>query len=174
MLRALVVLALIMLTACNDRPTLEQQKLSQDTLNLEEFFEGGVIAHGQFKDVLGNVSRRFVVEIDGVWDGSILRLVEDFTYSDQTTEQRIWTLTKTGPDTWDGTAPGVLGTAKGTESGDTFNFKYTIDLPVDGKTTRVSFDDWMWKLSDNRVLNIAYMEKFGVKVGEVVIFFEKQ
>ncbi len=84
-------------------------------------------------------------------------------------------LRKTGDDTWEGTAPGVQGVATGVEAGDTFNWGYTIDLPVSGgETVRVTFDDWMWLLSDDRLLNIAYMERFGVKVGEVVIFFEKE
>jgi hypothetical protein len=38
---------------------------------------------------------------------------------------------------------------------------------------RVSFDDWMWLLSDDRVLNRAYVKRFGVTIGEVIITFEK-
>jgi len=30
----------------------------------------------------------------------------------------------------------------------------------------------MWMLSDNRVLNKAYMSKWGIPVGEVIIIFE--
>ena len=39
---------------------------------------------------------------------------------------------------------------------------------------RVSFDDYMWLLSDDRMLNKAYMSKFGVPLGEVTIIFEKR
>ena len=63
-------------------------KLSDRQLNLEEFFDGQLVAYGQFKDVLGNVSRRFVVDIQGTWDGETLTLVEDFVYEDDSTEQR--------------------------------------------------------------------------------------
>ncbi len=174
MIRILALTAFALLAACSSRPTLDAPKLSDRQLNLEEFFDGQLVAYGQFKDVLGNVSRRFVVDIQGTWDGETLTLVEDFVYEDDSTEQRVWTLTKTGPDTWEGTAPGVEGVATGTESGDTFNWGYTIDLPVSGgDTVRVTFDDWMWLLSDDRLLNIAYMERFGLKVGEVIITFEK-
>ncbi|MBO9449745.1 DUF3833 domain-containing protein [Tropicibacter sp. R16_0] len=173
-MRAALLLAFLFLAACSGRPSLDQDKLSDLEFNLEEFFAGETVAYGQFKDILGRVSRRFVVDIEGTWDGETLTLVEDFTYSDKTTEQRIWTLTKTGEETWSGTAPGVIGTAKGTESGDTFNWAYTIDLPVDGDTVRVGFDDWMWLLSEDRVLNIAYMKRFGITVGEVTIVFEKK
>ncbi len=168
----------VLLAACTGKPSLDDPALSDRRLNLEEFFDGDLVAHGQFQDIFGTVRRRFEVEIAGDWDGERLRLVEDFVYEDGSTEQRIWTLRKTGPDSWEGTAPGVIGTATGEERGDAFNWRYTIDLPVpsaDGssETLRVSFDDWMWLLSDDRILNRAYMKRFGIDIGEVVISFEK-
>lgn len=176
--RLLAVCALALLSACAGRPSFNDPALSSRELELEEFFDGKLTAHGQFQDVLGKVRRQFVVQIKGDWDGESLRLVEDFTYEDGSTEQRIWTLVKTGPETWEGTAPGVIGKAKGVEQGDRFNWRYTIDLPVpaaDGpaRTVRVSFDDWMWQLSDDRLFNRAYLRKAGVTLGDVSIFFEK-
>lgn len=166
-------IALLALAACTGKPSLEDDRLSARTLNLEEFFEGDLIAYGQFQDVFGTVRRRFEVTIDGTWDGRTLTLVEDFVYEDGSTEQRIWSLTKTGDETWEGTAPGVIGTATGEERGDTFNWQYMIDLPVPDGTLRVTFDDWMWLLTEDRLLNRAYMKRFGVDIGEVIITFEK-
>ena len=163
----------LLLAACTGKPALEDAKLSDRQLNLEEFFDGHLVAHGQFQDVLGTVRRRFVVDITGTWDGETLKLVEDFAYADGSTEQRIWTLRKTGEDSWRGTAPGVIGEAVGQEAGDTFNWRYEIDLPVPDGTLRVTFDDWMWLLTDDRLLNRAYMKRFGVDIGEVIITFEK-
>ncbi|MEM6637894.1 MAG: DUF3833 domain-containing protein [Pseudomonadota bacterium] len=158
---------------CAGKPSLDDDLLSTRKLNLEEFFEGELIAYGQFQDLFGTVGRRFEVRIDGTWDGRTLTLVEDFSYEDGSTEQRIWTLVKTGEDTWQGTAPGVIGVASGEERGDTFNWIYEIDLPVPDGTLRVRFDDWMWLLSEDRLLNRAYMRKFGIDIGEVIIMFEK-
>jgi hypothetical protein len=171
--RILSILLLATLAACG-RPSLDDPQLSSRALHLEEFFDGRLIAYGQFQDILGEVRRRFVVEIDGTWDGETLRLVEDFVYEDGSTEQRVWTLQPTGDGGWQGRAPGVIGVATGQERGDTFNWTYTIDLPVPGdETLRVSFDDWMWLLSDDRLLNRAYMSRFGVQIGEVIITFER-
>lgn len=171
---ALVALTgLVLLASCSGKPRVPKTFLSDRQLNLEEFFEGKTVAYGQFQDRFGNVPRRFRVDIDGTWDGETLTLVEDFVYDDNATEQRIWTLTKTGEGTWTGTAPGVLGTASGIERGDTFNWTYKIDLPVKDGTMRVDFDDWMWLLSDDRLLNRAYVSRFGVRLGEVVLYFEK-
>ncbi|MCF2872910.1 DUF3833 domain-containing protein [Octadecabacter sp. G9-8] len=182
-MKYLALTALIALSACTGKPSFNDPALSDRQLDLEHYFEGEQIAYGQFQDILGTVRRSFVVTLDGVWDGERLRLVEDFVYEDGSTEQRIWTLRKTGPitenQTWEGTAPGVIATAFGQEQGDRFNWRYEIDLPVpsaDGptETLRVQFDDWMWLQSDDRLLNIAYVKRFGFDIGQVVISFEKQ
>lgn len=90
----LALFAFFTLMACSGTPDLDDKPLSDRTLNLEDFFAGQTVAHGQFQDVFGNVQRRFDVQILGTWDGRILQLVEDFTYDDGDTEQRIWTLEK--------------------------------------------------------------------------------
>ena len=175
--------AFVFLAACTGKPSFNDASLSDRELNLEQFFDGQFTAYGQFQDILGTVRRQFVVTIHGDWDGERLRLVEDFVYEDGSTEQRVWTLRKTGPtvadQTWVGTAPGVIGTATGREQGDRFNWRYEIDLPVpsaDGptETLRVQFDDWMWQQSDDWLLNIAYVKRFGLDIGQVVISFEKE
>lgn len=166
------------LASCSGHPSFKDASLSKRQFELEKFFDGKFVAHGQFQDRFGAVRRQFEVKIDGKWDGSNLKLVENFVYEDGSTEQRVWTLHKTGAKTWEGTAPGVIGVATGEVQGDRFNWKYTIDLPVPsagGKTTttRVSFDDWIWLLSDTRAFNRAYMMKYGITLGDVSISFEK-
>ncbi|MDX8350735.1 DUF3833 family protein [Cognatiyoonia sp. IB215182] len=177
-MRLILAAALVFLAACTGKPSFNDPSLSDRKLNLEEFFDGELVAYGQFQDILGTVRRSFVVTIEGDWDGERLRLVEDFVYEDGSTEQRIWTLTKTGPDSWVGTAPGVIGEATGQEQDNRFNWVYTIDLPIpsatgETETLRVSFDDWMWLLTDDRLLNLAYVRRFGLDIGTVTISFEK-
>jgi len=169
----LTVLIFFFISGCGFKPSIDDPKLSDMQLNLESFLVGDLVAYGQFQDVLGNVSRRFTVNMLGEWDGKNLKLTEDFQYADGTTEQRIWYLKKTGEQAWSGTADGVIGQAEGLESGDTFYWNYTIDLPVPDGTMRVTFDDYMWLISEERMLNKAYMSKFGMPLGEVKIMFEK-
>ena len=177
-MRFLAVAALALVAACTGKPSFNDAPLSDQTLNLEEFFDGDLVAYGQFQDVLGTVRRSFVVDIHGDWDGERLLLTEDFVYEDGSTEQRFWTLIKTGPDSWQGTAPGVIGVATGEEDADRFNWRYEIDLPIpaaDGtvETMRVTFDDWMWLLSEDRLFNRAYIQRYGFDIGDVSITFEK-
>jgi hypothetical protein len=169
-----IAVLLAALAGCTAKPSLEDPPVSGIELELEKFFEGELVAYGQVQDLFGTVRDRFRVEIEGSWDGEVLTLIEDFTYADGHTEQRIWTLRQTGPESWEGTAPGVVGVATGQERGDTFNWTYTIDLPLREGSRVVSFDDWMWQLSEDRLLNIAYMRKFGLDLAKVVIVFEKR
>jgi hypothetical protein len=177
-MRRIALSSLLVLAACTGKPSFNDASLSERQLELEQFFDGNLVAHGQFQDVFGTVRRQFTVKIRGDWDGERLKLVEDFVYEDGSVEQRVWTLVKTGDETWRGTAPGVIGEAVGVEQGDRFNWRYTIDLPVPaadgaGKPVRVTFDDWIWLQSDTRAFNRAYMKRYGVDVGDVSISFEK-
>jgi hypothetical protein len=177
-MRKSAILALALVAACTGKPSFEDPSLSTRNLELESFFDGRLRAQGQFQDVLGTVRRQFTVDIAGDWDGEVLRLVEDFVYEDGSTEQRVWTLRKTGEETWEGTAPGVIGVARGEERGDRFFWSYEIDLPVpsaDGtvRTMRVSFEDWMWLLDGDRLFNRAYVRRYGLDIGDVSIWFEK-
>jgi hypothetical protein len=171
--KATIVLLLIFMGACSSTPSLKDAPMSKLQLNLEEFFLGKTTAHGQFQDRFGKVSRRFTVAIQGAWDGEILTLSEDFIYEDDSTEQRVWTLRKASENTWVGTAKGVDGMAYGEERGDTFNWKYSFNLPTESGTVLVNFDDWMWLMDDKHLLNRAYMSKYGLRIGEVIIVFKK-
>lgn len=178
-MRRFALVACLLTAACTGKPSFDDAVLSDREFELQEFFDGHVRATGQFQDVLGTARRSFVVDIRGDWDGERLRLVEDFVYEDGSTERRVWTLRQTGPESWEGTAPGVIGVATGQEDGDRFNSVYEIDLPIpsasgETETLRVTFDDWMWQLDEDRVFNRAYVKRFGFDIGDVSIMFEKQ
>ena len=95
----------LLLIACTGTPSLNEPAVTDQNFDLERFFDGRVAAHGHCQDFLGTLRRQFTVTNNGRWDGETLRLVEDFVYEDGATEQRIWTLVRTGNDTWSGTAP---------------------------------------------------------------------
>src|SRR5690606_36008077 len=103
-----------------------------------------------------------------------LILDEDFTYSDGTKEQRIWTLEKTADGQWRGRAGDVVGEAKGSLSGNAFQWQYTLALPVGDSVYNVQFDDWMYLIDDTTLINRARMSKWGIELGQVTLFFRKQ
>ena len=101
-------------------------------------------------------------------------LDEDFTYTDGTTQKRVWTLTEIAPGRYSGIASDVIGQASGELAGNALNWRYTLALPVDGKIYHVQFDDWMYLMDDKVMLNRAQMSKFGIYLGEVTLAFYKR
>ena len=108
------------------------------------------------------------------WKGNEGVLDEAFTYSDGTTQRRIWRLTKHADGHYTGTADDVVGTARGQTQGNAFRWGYTLALPVDGKVYHVDFDDWMYLIDERVMLNRATMSKFGVRLGEITLSFTKR
>ena len=145
------------------------------TLLIEDYFNGKTKAKGIFQDRFGKVRRTFVVDITGTWDKQTQTLIldEDFVYNDGETERRIWTIKKTDEDIYQGLADGVVGTAYGEAEGNAFNFIYTFDLPYNGDKLRVKFNDWMYLLDNKTLFNKAVISKYGVRLGDVYITFEK-
>ena len=141
---------------------------------MRRYFNGVLDAYGVFTDRSGEVVKRFTVVMRCSWQGDEGVLDEDFTYSDGTTEKRVWRLTHLGDGRYTGTAGDVVGTAVGQSRGNAFHWNYTLALPVDGKVYDVQFDDWMYLMTDSVMLNKATMRKFGVKLGEVTLSFTKR
>ena len=141
--------------------------------DLQQYFNGRVIAHGIVQDRSGKVIRRMTVDMKCTWVGNTGTLDEDFTYADGKKERRVWTIKKQG-DRYIGTAADVVGEALGSAAGNALNWKYVLALPVDDKDYNVDFDDWMWQLDDKVMINRAEFSKFGFKLGEVLITFYKQ
>lgn len=161
------------LTGCAN-PQVTDYAQERPLLELDRYFTGRVLAHGVFQKRNGAVARRFTVVMDCHWEGNQGVLDEAFTYSDGTTERRIWRLTKHADGRYTGRADDVVGEAQGQTSGNAFRWNYTLRLPVDGKEYEVQFDDWMFLVDDRVLLNRATMSKFGVTLGEVLLSFTKQ
>ena len=161
------------LTGCAN-PQVTDYAQERPLLELNRYFNGRVLAHGVFQKRNGAVARRFTVVMDCHWEGNQGVLDEAFSYSDGSTERRIWRLTKHADGRYTGRADDVVGEAQGQTSGNAFRWNYTLRLPVDGKEYEVQFDDWMFLVDDRVLLNRATMSKFGVTQGEVLLSFTKQ
>ena len=172
-MRYLVLLpGLLLLGACGTM-NIEDFAAGKPELVLEDYFAGKTRAWGLFEDRTGKVRREFVVDIDGVWDGETLTLDEDFVYSDGETENRVWTLKKTGEKTYTGTTANAVGEASGELSGNAFNWKYDFNLAVGDSTWKVHFDDWMFLQPNGVLLNKAEVSRWGFKLGTVFLSFQK-
>ena len=166
-------IAVIVAAGCST-PKPELYAKEQPRLEVEQYFNGTLDAHGMFQDRSGAVIKRFVVVMRASWQGDTGTLDEDFVYADGTKQKRVWTLKKTGQGRFTATAPDVVGTAQGIVSGNSLNWKYVLALPVDGKIVNVDMDDWMFLIDQKVMLNRTAMSKYGVNLGNVTLSFSKR
>jgi len=152
---------------------IEDFKGNEPRLKLEEFFAGKTRAWGTFEDRFGNLRRQFTVDIQGTWDGETLTLEEDFVFADGETDRRVWKITKLDEHTYEGRAADVHGVARGKSYGNALTWTYDVDLKMKDRSLTVTFEDWMWQLDENVLLNKAEVRKWGFKVGEATIFFHR-
>ena len=167
------MVALFGLWGCS---SVEIDKYRSETpvLDLRQYFNGTLEAHGIFQDRSGEVVKRFTVIIDASWQGEVGTLDERFTYSDGSTQRRVWTITRTGEGRYVGRADDVVGEARGEEAGNALRWRYVLALPVDGKVYNVDFDDWMFLMDDRVMLNRSVMTKWGFRLGELTLSFYKR
>lgn len=170
----LIAASLVLLTSCATPVEPSHYANEKPSLDLQQYFNGTLDAAGMFQDRAGTVIKRFTVVMTCHWDGDVGTLDEDFTYSDGSKQKRVWTLRKTGPDRFIGTAPDVVGEAVGITSGNALRWQYVLALPVDGTIYHVDFEDWMFLMDDKVMLNRAAMSKFGIGLGQVTLSFTKR
>lgn len=154
-------------------PTLADHAAQQPVLDLRQYFDGRLRAHGLVTDRGGKVLQRFTVELTGTWQGDTGTLDERFTYADGRRETRVWTLQRQADGRWTGRAADIVGEASGQTAGNALNWRYTLRLPVDGRSWDIDFDDWMFLVDEQVMLNRAVMRKFGIRVGEVLLSFQR-
>lgn len=171
--RALMLGATLALAGCASAPAPPDYAQQLPKLDLRRYFSGPLIAHGLFTDRAGKVQRRFTVKLMGSWQGEEGRLEEDFEYSDGKTERRVWRLSHLGQGRYSGRADDVVGEARGEAAGNALRWSYTLRLPVDGQVYEVDFEDWMYLMDEQVMLNKAQMSKFGIRLGEVTLAFRK-
>ena len=163
-----------LLAACSAPVQPEHYAAQLPALDLQRYFNGTLEAHGMFQDRHGTVQKRFTVVMRCHWEGEVGTLDEDFTYADGSRQKRIWTLRKTGPGRFTGSAPDVVGAAEGIVAGNALRWKYVLALDVDGTVYHVDFEDWMYLIDDRVMLNRAQMSKFGFGLGSVTLSFDKR
>jgi Protein of unknown function (DUF3833) len=143
------------------------------TLDLRQYFNGPVKAQGLVTDRSGRVTRRFTVDLVGRWNGDEGVLEEDFHYSDGATQRRVWRLKHEGGGRYTALADDVEGVGLGETRGNALNLRYTLKVPVDGREWALDVDDWLYLVDERTMINRATLRKFGIRVAELTVAFQK-
>ena len=140
---------------------------------LTTFLAGATRAWGIFEDRFGKLRRRFDVEMNGRWEGPVFILDERFTYDTGETENRTWRVEPFGDGRFRATCLDCVGEAEGRCDIDSIRMDYRFRLNLGGCELIVSFNDRIYRMSATQAVNRATMSKWGVKLGELSLFFHR-
>ncbi|MBQ4833419.1 DUF3833 domain-containing protein [Pseudoalteromonas sp. MMG010] len=168
----LLIIFTSILSSCSSADVSAYKETTPD-FNFKRFFSGKLKAYGVVQDYSGDLVRKLVVDMDASWQGNKGTIKEDFIYDDGETQQRTWYITINDDNTITGTADDVIGTARGQSSGGVFHWQYDVELAYDDSMVEVHFDDWMYLISDDRLINRTSINKLGLQVAELTLSIEK-
>jgi len=146
---------------------------SGQAFTLTNFLEGKTKAWGIFEDRFAQVKLRMSVEMNGAWSGDTFVLSEAFKYDDGREEQRQWHIKQIDDRNFTGTCADCIGKALGHIQNDRIDMRYRFRLKLKNRVIHVDFFDRLIRLDEKRVFNRATMFKWGVRLGDVSLFFEK-
>ena len=154
-----LIIALFFTASCINNNSMKPTdfKNTEPTMTIEQYFNGPVKAWGLLQDRSGKVTRQFKADMTGSFEEDILTLKEDFYWTDGEKQNRIWKIKKIDQNYYEGTAPDVVGTAKGYQYGSAFKFEYVLLVPVKGKEMKITFDD---RTKKDTLVNQLYNVKF--------------
>jgi Protein of unknown function (DUF3833) len=145
-----------------------------ERFELPLFLAGTTKAWGIFEDRFGRLRRRFDVEIHGSWQGDVFRLDEKFLYDDGRVEQRVWLVKPVSPGRFDATCDDCIGVASGTYLDGQVHMSYAFRLRLPSRVINVDIDDRLYRINAYTAVNRSTVRKWGVRIGEISMFFERQ
>ena len=148
--------------------------VSDNRFEFTNFFHGHTKGWGVFDDRFGRLRRRFEVEMHGSWQQDMFVLDEHLKYGDGGVEQRTWRVKSMPEGRFEATCPECIGTAQGECLSDTIRMSYAFRLRLPTRVLAVTFDDRIYRMSSRTAVNRATMRKWGIRLGELALFFEKQ
>lgn len=140
---------------------------------LTTFFNGSTRAWGVFEDRFGRLKRRFTVDMQGGWQGKVFVLDERFVYDTGDIENRTWHVTPLGSGHFRATCPDCVGNADGQCDADSIRMSYRFRLKLKDLQIVVAFDDRLYRMADATAINRTTMSKWGIKLGELSLFFQR-
>lgn len=168
----LVPFVCVLLSAC---ATVSQQDYAnnQPEMDVRNFFDGELSAHGIVKNRGGKVIRYFNARIEASWSENTGTLDETFYFDDGEVQKRVWTLVTDDKGQITGSANDVIGSSPLRVYGNSLFLEYVLRVPYDEDSIDLTIDDRMYRVSEDIVINESRMSKWGFDVGQIILVIRK-
>ena len=146
---------------------------NEPALDFTSYFEGKLCAWGVVRNRSGEMSRKFIADIEAYTTIDSIVLDEVFVFDDGEQQTREWTFIQSG-DQWIGTAGDVVNEAVGIVVGDSLHLNYQLKIKVDENDWIINMDDWLHLIDKQTLMGTTNMSKWGFNVGRIDILMRKQ
>lgn len=164
-------MAITLLSACSD--DINQYQGKQPTLDLPTYLQGKIEGDGIIQNWRGHVVKSFHFSAEANWQDNICTLDEHMTYDDGSADHRIWHIEKIDDHHYQANTKDVIGKAMISVQGNAMQWRYQMDVKVKDSTYRLKFDDWMYLVNNDTLINKNRFKKFGITVGSLTLFMHK-
>jgi hypothetical protein len=161
-------LAAMLTAGCTRDPDMPVSTGSSPAFDPVTFFDGHTRSWGVIESRFGVPTARIVTDGHGQREGTErLRMVQHLSFQDGTTQERDWTLWRSGPDQFKATANDMVGTAEGEANGQVFHWQWVLARSPGNPLMNVTMQQWMYRMEDGSVTVRTTVTKFGFIVAEV-------
>jgi hypothetical protein len=160
--------AALLLAACDKVPRPSSSGDSSQSFDPIAFFDGHTHSWGVIESRAGAPTQQIVTDSHGEADGNgRLRMVQHLSFQDGTTQQRDWSLWRTGSGRFEATANDMVGSAIGSSDGNIFHWQWVLARSPGNSLLDVTMKQWMYRLADGSVMIRTTVSKFGIILAEV-------
>jgi hypothetical protein len=161
-----------LLTGCDHTTHPPGSVGSGPAFNPVAFFSGHTRSWGVVEDRAGAPTEWVVTDNQGEQDGNDrLHMVQHLSFQDGTTQERTWSLWRSGPDRFEATANDMVGSAMGKSNSSVFHWQWVLARSPGNSLLNVTMDQWMYRLEDGSVIIRTTIGKFGIILAEVTEHF---
>ena len=144
-----------------------------EPFEITTFLLGRTKAWGVFEDRFGCLRRRFTVEMNGYWQNDTFCLDETFIFDTGDVEERKWLVRPQDDGKFVATCDDCIGELRGTTEPNILRMRYKFRLDLGKTIINVDFDDRIYQMGPHTAVNRATMRKYGIRLGDLSLFFRK-
>ena len=164
----IVCMTAIILAGCDRTPRAPAVAGPGPAFDPVAFFDGHTHSWGVIESRSGAPTEQIETDSNGERDGADrLRMVQHMSFQDGTTQERDWSLWRSGLNRFEATANDMVGSAKGEANGSIFHWQWVLARPPGHGLANVTMNQWMYRLQDSSVMIRTTVSKFGIILAEV-------
>lgn len=157
-----------LLAGCDQKASAPAMTGTGSAFDPMEFFDGHTHSWGVIEGRSGAPTEPIVTDSHGWTDAANrLRMIQHLSFQDGRTQDRDWTLWRTGSGRFEATANDMVGTAKGEVDGRMFHWQWVLARSPGNMLMDVTMNQWMYRLEDGSVMIRTTVTKLGIIVAEV-------